>query len=216
MGAGWSFPAYFAHPQMAGTPPDLSKVDDKLKSIISQFKSATGTDLFTLKGMQFMQVVNSLAQGGNIFKNAVVPPTQDEFARMLGGNQTGSADMVYYYYFKSGGSSSTASVGGEKSWWESLFGGGSTAATDGKPPVATPDAAGLSSLLSSVAPASGTSTTPAPVVPGATTQPVTAAAPAPGWGSYASNAVGSATSGLTSLGNTAAGVPAPAVPTATA
>ena len=192
------------YPKISGVPPDLSKTDEKIKNIVSQFKSATGKDMFTLKGEEFIQIVNALVQGGSIFKNTIVEPTQDGF-RSLTGQSPQFSDPVYMYYYKK--DSTGAAIAGGKSWWESLFGGGET--KDSTPP---PDAGTAAALLASVQPAAGTSTTPATAVGGATTQPITAAAPVPSWKSYASNLTNSATDALIAQGNANAGIPAPTVP----
>jgi hypothetical protein len=212
MGAGFSLPQYLQNPQLPGGTPDLSKVDEKVKGIISQFKSATGTDMFSLKGAKFMQVLNGLTKGGELFKNSIVPPTQEGFAREMGnqGFPPSISDPVYMYYFKSGGTS--AAIADGQSWWDNLFGGGDKKSST----TSSPEAGNAAALLASIQPAAGTTTTPATAVGGATTQPVTPAAPVPGWGSYASNLAGgatnSATSALIAQGNAAAGLPPPVPP----
>jgi hypothetical protein len=190
------------YPKISGVSPDLSKTDEKVKNIISHFKNSTGTDMFTLKGEEFIQIVNALVQGGNIFKNTIVEPTQDGF-RSLTGQSPQFSDPVYMYYFKK--DSAGAAIAGGKSWWESLFGGGDTSKK-------TPNPETVAALVSSIEPAAGTATTPAGAVGGATTQPVTAAAPVPNWKSYASNLTNSATDALIAQGNANAGIPAPTVP----
>jgi len=205
MGANFSLPQYLMHPQLAGGSPDLSKVDEKVKGIVSQFKSATGTDMFTLTGSQFMQVLNALVQGGNAFKHSIVAPTQDGFRQIIQAPPEIS-DAVYMYYYKSGGTA--AALAGGQSWWDSLFGPPATPTG----PSSTPEAGNVAALLASVQPAAGTATTPATAVGGATVKPVTAANPAPGWGSYASNLTNSATDALIAQGNASAGIPPPAAP----
>ena len=188
------------HPKLSGTPPDLSNVDAKLKNIISHFKSATGTDLYTLKGAQFLQVINALVQGGGIFKDTVVPPTQDGFSKMMNTPQS-VTDVVYAYYFKKADSSSS---GSGKSWSEFLFGSGSVSS---ETPSTTSEEENVAKLLATVQAAGGTSTVPAVAVGGATTQPVTPKTPVPDWTSYGSNLSGQAINALIAQGNANAGIP---------
>jgi hypothetical protein len=208
MGAGFSLPQYLQHPQLPGGTPDLSKVDEKVKGIISQFKSATGTDMFSLKGSQFMQVLNGLVQGGDIFKSSIVAPTQEGFSQEMRnrGFSPSISDPVYMYYFKSGGTA--AAIAGGQSWMDFLFGTGDTKSSS----TSSPEAGNAAALLSSIQPAAGTSTTPAGAVGGASTQPVTAAAPVPNWKSYASNLTNNATDALIAQGNANAGIPPPTAP----
>ena len=191
------------YPKMKGGSPDLSKTDANTKNIISHFKSSTGSELHSLKGEQFLQVIKALVIGGDLFKKSVVAPTQDGFRQMIPETPPEIADVVYMYYYKKNDSVASVAASGGQSWWESLFGGGATTSTDSK---------SVDALLASVQPAAGTATTPAGAVGGATVQPVTAANPAPGWGSYASNLTNSATDALIAQGNANAGIPAPTVP----
>jgi len=212
MGGNISFPQYMMYPKLQGTSPDLSKVDDKIKSIISHFKDATGTDVFTLTGEQFGMILGALVLGGTVFKNSIVAPTQEEFSRQLGVPPV-IADPVYMYYFgKATGSSSPTSS--STSWWQSLFSpssSGSTTSASSTTSTASVTPQSLNDIMTSIAPP-GTPL-PAVVTPGAppvtvpatvpastvSTQPATApttttttsaitpANPVADWSSYASN-----------------------------
>lgn len=191
------------YPKLKGGSPDLSKIDDKTKNIVSHFKSSTGTELHSLKGEQFLQVIQGLVQGGALFKRSVVAPTQDGFRQMMPQTPPEIADVVYMYYYKQNDSVASVAASGGQSWMDFLFGKGTSTSSDSK---------SVDSLLSNIQPASGSATTPAGAVGGATTQPVTAAAPVPNWKSYASNLTNSATDALIAQGNANAGIPPPVVP----